>query len=228
MSMIEQYPARPECVYGTREFEERRKARMAASRKPVRRVSEDVVQGAPFAGLRGAVAHYDAVRQRIATAHLRLAKVAEPEPTPAAPEPEAVTFWVAPVDDIPAIVPQPEPEAEPTTEAAIAERDWLLLSAPVRVRDILLAVAAYYKMTVAELLARRRHPKLIRCKQVAMYLAKTMTARSFPDIGRRFGGMDHSTIIHGVRKIECLIAVERELADDVEAIKHLIHSRALA
>jgi hypothetical protein len=52
-----------------------------------------------------------------------------------------------------------------------------------------------------------------------MYLAKTMTLRSLPEIGRRFGGRDHTTVLHAVRKIEGLVAKDTALADEVELLK---------
>jgi len=56
-----------------------------------------------------------------------------------------------------------------------------------------------------------------------MYLAKTMTPRSFPEIGRRFGGRDHTTVLHAVRKIEELIGDDSKLGHEVELLKRLIN-----
>ena len=56
-----------------------------------------------------------------------------------------------------------------------------------------------------------------------MYLAKTLTLRSLPEIGRRFGGRDHTTVLHAVRKIEHLIGNDTALADEVETLKRLLH-----
>ena len=55
----------------------------------------------------------------------------------------------------------------------------------------------------------------VRPRQVAMYLAKTLTLRSLPEIGRRFGGRDHTTVLHAVRKIEALVAKDVSLSDEV-------------
>ena len=58
-----------------------------------------------------------------------------------------------------------------------------------------------------------------RPRQVAMYLAKTLTLRSLPEIGRRFGGRDHTTVLHAVRKIEALVAKDVALSEEVESLK---------
>jgi chromosomal replication initiator protein len=55
-----------------------------------------------------------------------------------------------------------------------------------------------------------------------MYLAKTLTLRSLPEIGRRFGGRDHTTVLHAVRKIEALVGKDTTLADEVELLKRLL------
>jgi chromosomal replication initiator protein len=60
---------------------------------------------------------------------------------------------------------------------------------------------------------------VVRPRQVAMYLAKTLTLRSLPEIGRRFGGRDHTTVLHAVRKIENLVSTDSALADEIELLK---------
>jgi chromosomal replication initiator protein len=59
----------------------------------------------------------------------------------------------------------------------------------------------------------------VRPRQVAMYLAKTLTLRSLPEIGRRFGGRDHTTVLHAVRKIENLVHNDTSLAEEIESLK---------
>jgi len=59
---------------------------------------------------------------------------------------------------------------------------------------------------------------------VAMYLAKTLTLRSLPEIGRRFGGRDHTTVLHAVRKIEALVAKDVSLSEEVESLKRQLQS----
>lgn len=89
----------------------------------------------------------------------------------------------------------------------------------VTVDDIQKAVADYFSLNVDDLLSKRRSQSIVRPRHIAMYLAKTMTTRSLPDIGRRFGGRDHSTVIHAVRKISDQMPADPALAEDIEAIK---------
>jgi len=88
----------------------------------------------------------------------------------------------------------------------------------ITVDDIQKAVAEYYGMKQADLLSDRRNRAIARPRQVAMWLCKQLTTRSLPDIGRRFGGRDHTTVLHAVRKIEELKAVDAPIATDVEAL----------
>ncbi|MGQ3673729.1 chromosomal replication initiator protein DnaA [Xanthobacter sp. TB0136] len=92
----------------------------------------------------------------------------------------------------------------------------------VRVDDILRIVAKHYNVTRADLLSQRRTANVVKPRQVAMYLAKTLTLRSLPEIGRRFGGRDHTTVLHAVRKIDRLLATDRSLADEIELLKRLV------
>lgn len=71
-----------------------------------------------------------------------------------------------------------------------------------RIEQIQRAVVKRYGITRMELLSSRRTNQVVRPRQIAMYLCKMMTPRSLPEIGRRFGGKDHTTVLHAVRKIE--------------------------
>jgi chromosomal replication initiator protein len=71
----------------------------------------------------------------------------------------------------------------------------------------------------ADLLSSRRTANVVRPRQVAMYLGKTLTLRSLPEIGRRFGGRDHTTVLHAVRKIENLVSTDTALAEEIELLK---------
>jgi chromosomal replication initiator protein len=88
----------------------------------------------------------------------------------------------------------------------------------ITVDDIQKAVSEYYGMKQADLLSDRRNRAVARPRQVAMWLCKQLTTRSLPDIGRRFGGRDHTTVLHAVRKIEELKGVDAPIAADVEAL----------
>ena len=88
----------------------------------------------------------------------------------------------------------------------------------VTVDDIQRAVAEHYGLKKDDLLSERRTRSVARPRQAAMYLAKQLTTRSYPDIGRRFGGRDHTTVLHAVRRIEALMAEDAGLAQDVEIL----------
>ena len=88
----------------------------------------------------------------------------------------------------------------------------------VTVDEIQKAVAEHYLLKQADLLSERRTRSVARPRQLAMYLAKNLTTRSYPDIGRRFGNRDHTTVLHAVRRIEQLKGEDASIAADVEAI----------
>jgi chromosomal replication initiator protein len=89
----------------------------------------------------------------------------------------------------------------------------------VKIEDIQRVVARQYNVSRADLLSSRRTANVVRPRQVAMYLAKTLTLRSLPEIGRRFGGRDHTTVLHAVRKIENLVNTDGALAEEIELLK---------
>ncbi|HEX7947514.1 MAG TPA: chromosomal replication initiator protein DnaA [Phenylobacterium sp.] len=80
------------------------------------------------------------------------------------------------------------------------------------------AVAEHYALKQADLISERRARAVARPRQVAMWLAKQITTRSLPDIGRRFGGRDHTTVLHAVRRIEALKADDPALARDCDVL----------
>ncbi|WP_371135908.1 chromosomal replication initiator protein DnaA [Brevundimonas sp.] len=88
----------------------------------------------------------------------------------------------------------------------------------ITVDEIQKTVADHFNMKQADLLSERRTRAVARPRQIAMWLCKQHTTRSYPDIGRRFGGRDHTTVLHGVRKIEELMPQDDQIARDVEAL----------
>ena len=112
--------------------------------------------------------------------------------------------------------------SEVTLEMAEREaRDLIRPSEPKRMKieDIQRAVARHYKLPRTDLLSARRTANVVRPRQIAMYLAKTLTLRSLPDIGRRFGGRDHTTVLHAVRKITALIERDTALKEECEFLE---------
>lgn len=95
------------------------------------------------------------------------------------------------------------------------------LAAPVRptIRDIQIAAAQHFGVSRDDLLSSRRTSVVVRPRQIAMYLAKTMTLNTLPEIGRRFGGRDHTTVLHAVSKMERLIAGNPQVRGDMAAIR---------
>ncbi|MGF6173029.1 chromosomal replication initiator protein DnaA [Ensifer sp. 4252] len=93
----------------------------------------------------------------------------------------------------------------------------------VRIEDIQRVVAKHYNVSRQELVSNRRTRVIVKPRQIAMYLSKTLTPRSFPEIGRRFGGRDHTTVLHAVRKIEELISGDTKLSHEIELLKRLIN-----
>ncbi len=92
----------------------------------------------------------------------------------------------------------------------------------VRIEDILRIVSRHYKVPRNELLSSRRSRDVVRPRQIAMYLAKALTSRSLPEIGRRFGGRDHTTVLHSVRKVEQMIKDDGDLAQEIELLKRML------
>ena len=92
----------------------------------------------------------------------------------------------------------------------------------VKIEDIQRICAKHYNVSRQDLLSSRRTRNVVMPRQIAMYLAKSLTLRSLPEIGRRFGGRDHTTVLHAVRKIEDLVGSDGQLSADIELIKRLL------
>lgn len=92
----------------------------------------------------------------------------------------------------------------------------------ITIDEIQRKVAEHYNIRLADMHSARRARNVARPRQVAMFLAKQLTARSLPEIGRKFGGRDHTTVMHAVRKIEELVGEDPSFAQDVEIIKRAL------
>jgi chromosomal replication initiator protein len=92
----------------------------------------------------------------------------------------------------------------------------------VTIDEIQRRVAEHYTIRMSEMTSDRRARAVARPRQVAMYLAKQLTTRSLPEIGRKFGGRDHTTVIHAIRKIEELKLTDPALAEDVELLRRML------
>jgi len=94
----------------------------------------------------------------------------------------------------------------------------------VTIDEIQRRVAEHFNIRLSEMTSERRARAVARPRQVAMYLAKQLTTRSLPEIGRKFGGRDHTTVMHAVRKIEELALSDRALAEDVELLRRMLQT----
>lgn len=126
--------------------------------------------------------------------------------------------------------PEPEPEPEP------AEPEPIRPALPPRVMrtehppiDLIMdEVTWFYQVTKMEVISQRRQRAVVIPRHVAMYLCKNMTLRSFPEIGRRFGGRDHTTVMHALRSIEDKMQCDGDLAQEVATIRSRIEKRHAA
>ena len=94
----------------------------------------------------------------------------------------------------------------------------------VSIEEIQRQVAEHYNIRLSEMIGPKRVRNFARPRQVAMYLCKQMTSRSLPEIGRRFGGRDHTTVMHGVKRIDELRIHDAQIADDLEILRRALES----
>jgi chromosomal replication initiator protein len=94
----------------------------------------------------------------------------------------------------------------------------------VTIDEIIRKVADHYNLRMTDILSPRRARSVARPRQIAMYFAKKLTSKSLPEIGRSFGGRDHTTVMHGVKRIEELCAVDNQIAEDVELLRRMLEA----
>lgn len=138
-----------------------------------------------------------------------LARLKEVHGTPAPrPKPDIVKIVPVPIS--------PAPEAKDETVVST----WFEVLEPKRgdypsIREIQIAVCKHYDMKLTDILSFRRTANIVRPRQVAMFLSRELTLRSLPEIGRRFGGKDHTTVLHSIRVIKCSSREDANLAHDI-------------
>lgn len=121
--------------------------------------------------------------------------------------------------------PKPiEPPPSPPLPIARPAADLHSIPATMMIVRVQLAVARHFNIEGIEALlsTERRFQRIVFPRQIAMYLAKTITHQSLSVIGRRFGGMDHTTVMHAVRKVEALMAGDPQMAQTVEDLRRKI------
>jgi chromosomal replication initiator protein len=94
----------------------------------------------------------------------------------------------------------------------------------VTIEEIQKRVAEHFNVRIADMHSARRARAVARPRQVAMYLAKQLTSRSLPEIGRKFGGRDHTTVMHAVRKVEELRSADSSFSEDVELLRRMLET----
>ena len=94
----------------------------------------------------------------------------------------------------------------------------------ITIEEIQRKVSDHYNIRMSDLVGPKRLRVFARPRQVAMYLAKQHTSRSLPEIGRKFGKRDHTTVMHGIRRIEELMATDSQIADDVELLRRALEA----
>lgn len=94
----------------------------------------------------------------------------------------------------------------------------------ITIEEIQRKVSEYYNIRLSDIIGPKRLRSYARPRQVAMYLCKQLTSRSLPEIGRRFGGRDHTTVMHGVRRIEELKSTDGQIAEDVEILRRALEA----
>ena len=92
----------------------------------------------------------------------------------------------------------------------------------VTVDDIQKRVCEYFSIKLSDMQSSRRSQNVARPRQIAMYLSKVLTSRSLPDIGRKFGGRDHTTVLHAVKKVEELMGSDKEFLEDLTILRRTL------
>ena len=123
------------------------------------------------------------------------------------------------------------PRIDPRVLDAVAAAD-VIITAPgsiysslvpiLQAEEIVKAVSRHFGVSKSDILSERRHRSVVWPRQIGMYLAKQLTSRSLPEIGRRFGGRDHTTVLHAIKKIEGQLPGNPRLKDEIEALKKLL------
>lgn len=155
--------------------------------------------------------------------------------------PELARQYSAHVERLNRMRPPPKPSVTPVIQAAVedevifveidepaGEMPALPLPSFPTVGIVLDAVCRHYVITRADILSARRTANIVRPRQVAIYLARKLTLQSLPKIGRRFGGRDHTTVLHSIRQIEIKMVADPELNAAVEAIEAVVAARLMA
>ncbi len=123
--------------------------------------------------------------------------------------------------------PEPEVEPEPVIVFPPAKPIWFSFDDPEekpapKIRQIKMAACAHFQVSPIDLISKRRTKEVVYPRQVAYFVAKSLTTHTLPEIARKFGGRDHTTILYGVRKIERLARQDWRVAYDVAHVEGML------
>ena len=107
-------------------------------------------------------------------------------------------------------------------EAALSIQDLISeeQNRQIMIEDVLRTISGHFNVTKQDILSSRRHKTIVYPRQIGMYLAKVLTTRSLPEIGRKFRGRDHTTVLHAVRKIEKLIKTNPSIRESITTLEN--------
>lgn len=125
--------------------------------------------------------------------------IIEPAVEPELPPPPVETAWITAIEEV-VIEDAPDPKGP-------------------SVKDIKRCVARHFNLSLADLESPRKFAKIVKPRQIAFYLARKLTTRSFPDIGRRFGGKDHTTILHACKIVARRMEADPKLAQTIRCLE---------
>ena len=94
----------------------------------------------------------------------------------------------------------------------------------ISIEEVIKSVADHFKLSTKDMLSRKKTKNIVFPRQIAMYLSRTITEESYPEIGNKFGGKDHATVMHACKKIENVISLDRKIATTIENLKENITS----
>jgi Bacterial dnaA protein helix-turn-helix len=131
----------------------------------------------------------------------------------------------------PPLPPEPiPPQPEPPSQELVRKAAWFYINGETsypKIGAIQHVVALHYNITVIDLLSHRRTRQLVRPRQVAIYLAKQLTLKSLPEVGRRFNKRDHTTVLHSVRMVEKRMQHDADFSHEIDELETLLKPSAL-
>lgn len=116
-------------------------------------------------------------------------------------------------------------EAQLLVQPGYQEAIEAVLPEPLSVKKMQQVVCAFYGLSMGDLISPRRTTRIVLPRQICMFIARKLTTKTLPEIGRRFGGKDHTTILHGVRKVEALIQNDPDIAQQVAELMAVLQPR---